>query len=281
MATTIRLAIVLSLAATSGVHTFAQARPPDTSARAVVNKAAAFVKGYQEALKFVIADEATVQEIFDTDGDRVARRETSGDFFLAYVPAEGGWLSVRDIVTVDGVPVQQRDNLRLLLSRGSFARIGRQIADRNARFNIGAIDRNFNDPMLALVILDNKNRDRFRFSRRTVEQTPDGPVVSVAFTERDRPTLVRGSDGSQIFATGEMTIEATTGRLRQTTITLKDVGTQASMTTVFAEHEIVQLWLPRFLTERYEHTTSRLRELVVAESAYTNYRRFGVSVIIK
>ncbi|NQW04856.1 MAG: hypothetical protein HQ485_12625 [Acidobacteria bacterium] len=271
----------LSMAAMLGPQTFAQGRPPDTSARAVVNKAAAFVKGYQEALKFVIADEATVQEVFDTDGNRVARRETSGDFFLAYVPADGGWLAVRDIVTVDGVPVQQRDNLRLLLSRGSFARIGRQIANRNARFNIGAIDRNFNDPMLALVILGDKNRDRFRFSRRTVEQTPDGPVVSVAFTERDRPTLVRGSDGSDIFATGEMTIEATTGRLRQTTITLKNDDTQASVTTVFVEHEILKLWLPRFLTERYEHTTSRLRELVVAESTYTNYRRFDVNVIIK
>jgi hypothetical protein len=254
---------------------------PDTSARAVVAKAASHIKEYQEALQFVLADEATTQEVFNIKSTRVALRRTTGEFFLAYVAADGMWLAVRDILTVDGAPVEPRDSLRQLLSRGLFASIGRQVADRNARYNLGSIARNFNDPMLALVILDDKHRGRFRFERRRVEPTPAGPVVTVTFTERDRPTLIRGSDGRQIFTKGEMVIDAATGRLRRTVITLKDGATEASLTTVFTEHDKLGLWLPASLTERYDHSTRRARELVVAESTYSNYRRFDVKVIIR
>ena len=262
-------------------QTPAPVQAPDTSARAVVAKAALHIKEYQEALQFVLADETATQEVFNIRNTRVALRRTTGEFFLAYVAADGGWLAVRDILTVDGTPVEPRDNLRQLLSRGSFASIGRQVADRNARYNLGSIARNFNDPMLALVILDDKHRDRFRFERRRVEPTPSGPVVTVTFAERDRPTLIRGSDGRQIFTKGEMVIDAATGRLRRTVITLKDGATDASLTTVFTENDKLGLWLPASLTERYEHSTRRARELVVAESSYSNYRRFNVNVIIR
>jgi hypothetical protein len=268
----------------------AQVPAPDTSARAVVAKAAVQIKEYQEALRFVLADEATTQEVFNDNGARLARRTTTGDFFLAYVEADGGWLSVRDILTVDGEPVPARDNVRELLSRGSFARIGRQVADRNARYNLGSVARNFNEPMLALVILDDKHRNRFRFERRRVDTSPAGPVVTVAFTERDRPTLIHGSDGRQIFTKGELVIDAATGRLRRTVITLKEGEVEASLTTTFTENEKLGLWLPATLTERYEYTSNNIlttssrqkrREMVVAESTYTNYRRFDVSVIIR
>jgi hypothetical protein len=275
--------VVFAMGAPMGIRAQAPApdRPPDTSPRAVIAKAVSYITGYQKALEFVLADERNIQEVLNADDVRVARREASGDFFLSYVAAEGGWLSVRDVMVVDGEPVENRGNLRQLLSRGSSARIGRQLADRNARYNIGSIARNFNDPMLALVILDDKHRDRFRFERRAVEQTPDGPLVTITFTERERPTLVRGSDGSQIFARGELVIEAATGLLRRTFITLKDGGLTASLTTTFTANTKLDLWLPASLTERYEGTANRLREVVVAESTYTNYRKFDVSVIIK
>ncbi len=254
---------------------------PDTSVRAVVAKAASYVKAYQKAWEFLLADEVNVQEVADEEGVPVARLETSGDFFLSYVPADGRWLSVRDVAIVDGLPVENRDNLRQLLSRGSFTRIGRQVADRNARYNLGSIERNFNDPMLALVILDDGHRNRFKFERRSVERGPDGVFVTVAFTERDRPTLVRGTDGSQIFAKGELVIEAATGRLRRTVIALKDGTITARLTTAFAENGKLGLWLPASLTERYEGTINRVREIVTAESTYTNYRKFDVNIVIK
>lgn len=254
---------------------------PDTSAGAVIARAASYMKDYQEALQFVLSDEAAVQEVFNRTGHRVARRETSGEYFLTYLAADGGWIGVRDIATVDGAPVANRDNLRELLTRGSFARVGRQLADRNARYNIGSIGRNFNDPMLALVVLDDRHRGRFKFDRRRTESTPAGPLVTVAFTEKDGPTLVRSTDGSYVFTKGELVIDAATGHVHRTTAALKIDSTQANLTTTFSLHDKVGLWLPVSFSERYSLERGSLRETVVVESAYTNYRRFNVNVIIK
>jgi hypothetical protein len=257
------------------------APPPDTSAKAVLAKAVTYLKDYKEAVQFVLADEVTLQDVFNRLGRQAAHRETSGEFFLTYLPAEGGWVGVRDIAIVDGVPVEKRDNLRELLTKASFARIGRQLVDRNARYNIGSITRNMNDPMLALVILDDKHRDRFKFDRRRVEPTPAGPLVTLSFTERDEPTLVRGADGSRIFSKGELMIDAATGRLVRTVITLKDKATTGTLTTVFTENEKLGLWLPSTMDERYDHEIDNVKELVVVKSIYTNYRRFNVNVVIK
>lgn len=255
--------------------------PADTSVKAVIASAAAYVKNYQEALKFVLSDEVTVQDVLNRAGRRVAHRETSGEFFLTFLPTEGGWVGVRDIALVDGVPVDKRDNLREVLTKASFARIGRQLADRNARYNIGAIARNFNDPMLALVILDDKDRERFKFERRRVVPSATAVLVTVTFTERDAPTLVRGGDGSQIFAKGELVIDAVSGRVVKADITLKDGDTTGTLTTVFTANEKLGLWLPATLTEKYNHRTNRVEETVMAHSTYTNYRRFNVNVTIK
>lgn len=266
------------------------ARPPDTSARAVIEKAVSYLDEYRKTLQFVLADEVTVQEVFRRLGARAVapsqtnpseRRVTSGEFFLTYLAAEGGWIGVRDIAVVDDVPVAERDNLRDLLTKANFARIGRQVADQNARHNIGSVTRNFNDPMLALVILEEKHRGRFRFERRRVEPTQTGPLVTVTFTERDSPTLVRAADGRNIFVKGEMTIDAITGHTRRTLVMLKIGSTEASLTSVFAQDARLGLWLPASMTERYESSNPNMKELVVVESTYKNYRRFDAKVTIK
>jgi len=258
-----------------------RASAPDTSPKAVLAKAAAYVTEYQTAWKYLIADEVNIQLVSGEEGQALARRQTSGDFFLSYVQAEGRWLSVRDVAAVDGVPVQDREDLRELLRLGSYARIGRMVADRNARYNVGGIQRNFNDPMLAMVILSDRHRDRFRFKRAGVVTTAGASLVTLTFTEQDRPTLVRGADGSPVPASGVLVIEADTGRLRRSTITMKAGSITASLTAVFDRNDPLDLWLPSTLTERYEGTVRGRRELVTVESTYTNYRKFDVDVIIK
>ena len=273
--------LVCAMAAPIALHARGPGQAPDTSAKAVMAKAVSYVKDYQKAWKYLLADEVNVQHVTDAAGDRLARRETSGDFFLSYVAAEGRWLSVRDVATVDGVPVEPRDNLRELLRRGSFARIGRLLADHNARYNVGSIERNFNDPMLALVILDDVHRSRFRFKRSSVVQTSGTTLVTITFTEHDRPTLVRGTDGHPVYTSGEFVLEAATGRLRRSVIAMNDGSITASLTAVFTKNDTLDLWLPAVLSERYEGTIKGRREVVAVESTYTNYRKFDVNVIIR
>lgn len=276
-----RLLIPLCVAAVASVAAQERARPADTSPRAVLAAAATYLKAYQEALEFVLADEVTVQEVFDERDRRTARRETSGDFFLSYVPADGGWLSVRDISKVDGKPVEAGDDLRGLLNRGSMARIGRAMADRNARYNIGVVTRNFNEPMFALVILDPKNQSRFRFERQSIVVSEDGTLVTLTFTERDRPTLVQGASGGPVFTRGEVTLDAATGRLQRSVVIARDGPTTAQLTTTFTFNEKLKLWLPSVMQERYTHSSPRLKEVVAAQSTYTNYRKFEATARIR
>lgn len=254
---------------------------PDTSAKAVTARTVQYLKAYKEALKYVLADESTSQLVFNGLGREVGRRQTSGEYFMTYLEAEGGWVGVRDIAKVDGVPIENRDNLRDLLTQATFARIGRQLVERNSRHNIGSILRTFNDPMMPLLIFEDKHRRRCKFDVRKVDRRSSGTMVTVAFTEREDPTLIRSSDGRNIFSKGEFVIDGGTGRVERAEISLKDGATTATMTTVFKENENIGLWVPSELTEDYEHRSRRASERVTAQSAYTNYRRFNVKVVIK
>jgi hypothetical protein len=257
------------------------AQTPDTSQRAVVAKAVGYLKDYKEKIQFVIADEATRQTVFNRLGREVGSRDTSGEYFLTYLAAEGGWIGVRDIAVVDGKPVERRDNLRELLTQASFARIGRQLVESNARYNIGPILRTFNDPMMSLLVLDDRHRSRFRFERERVQRDATGTRVTIAFVERERPTLVQSGDGRQIFSRGEFDIDAAGGRIVRASITMKDGATTATMTTWFADNPKLGLWVPETMTEEYVHSTNRVADRVTARSSYTNYRRFNVNVVIK
>ena len=273
--------VLAAIAAPWLAHAQSSTRPVDTSAKAVINRAVEYLKDYKESLKYVIADESTKQWVFNARGVEVGRRETSGEYFMTYLATDGGWIGVRDIAMVDGVPIENRDNLRDLLTQATFARIGRQLVDRNSRYNIGSILRTFNDPMMPLLILDDKHRTRCKFEVKSVERKPAGLLVTVAFNEREEPTLVKTGDGRRIYSKGEFEIDAATGRVESATIALKDGATAATMTTVFTEDEKLSLWVPSVLTEGYDHRSSRTAERVAALSTYTNYRRFNVKVVIK
>ncbi len=266
-----------------GVSALAQApvRQVDTSPGAVLAAASTYLKTYREAMGFVLANEVTMQEVFDETSRRTTRRETVGEFFLSYAPADGGWLSVRDITKVDGKDVAAGDDLRGLLTQGSMAKIGRAMADRNARYNIGVVTRNFNDPMFAFVILDDKNRPRFQFERQSVATSGDDTLVTLAFTERDRATIVRGMSGNDVPTRGELTLDAATGRLVRSVILLKDGPTTARLTTTFSFDEPLKMWMPSVMQERYTHSSARTKQTVTAESKYTDYRKFAVTARIK
>ena len=62
---------------------------------------------------------------------------------------------------------------------------------------------------------------------------------------------------------------------------MKDGPTAAQLTTTFTENEKLKLWLPATMQERYTHSSPRLKETVVVESTYTNYRRFEVTAQIR
>ena len=256
-----------------------QAGRPDTSPRALVAAASKYVARYQQDFAFLIADESYSQTRTDAGG-HVQDRLMKSEFFLTYLPADGEWVAVRDVMEVDGRPVASREDLRALLAKGGEIRglIGQVIA-RNARYNIGSTTRNFNEPTLPLLLVGEKRVHDVKFGRREVSREGATVLAALAFEERGRPTLVRGPDGS-MPARGEFILEAGTGVVRKTTFELDQKDVKVRLTTEYAFDTKLDLWLPRVFTERYE-STGTMSELVLCQAAYANYRRFDVTARIK
>jgi hypothetical protein len=132
--------------------------------------------------------------------------------------------------------------------------------------------------------LQDRYNSRFRWS--VVGQASDaGPDVwRVRFEEFVRPTLLRGSNSRDAPATGEVWIEADTGRVLRTELRLV-VGASLSGTSGMAMRSTVEIdtrfavdadlgiALPVEMTEAYLLGGSSIR----TEATYGRFRQFGVS----
>jgi hypothetical protein len=257
-----------------------RAQSLDLSTRAIVARAAAYVGGYQREFAFLIADEQTVQEaLLGKDDLRVpvGARTTRGEVFITYLENLRHWSVARDIAEVDGRPVLNRPDLRALLNREDPDAVARRLFAINARYNIGGVVRNFSDPMIALLPVGDAHRPRFGFDVASIERRPEGALATLAFRERERPTLVRPQSGGAAYARGTLTVDAATGTIRRTHFTVRYEHVVAELTTEFSYDDRLGLWVPATLTERYTARADGLEDLVTAVSTYTNYRRFEAS----
>jgi hypothetical protein len=258
-----------------------RAAPVDLTAEGVVRTAATYLTEYQKAFSYIVADETYIQRLEFNDLPAQTRRIT-GELFMTYLPVDEEWITVRDVATVDGRPVEAGENLRALLQTSGYSEVVERVANHNARFNIGTIIRNFNEPTLPLLILDPRRKDRIRFKRTAMEGDGDATMVTVEFEEKDRPTVVSSAAGGPVYSKGALVIEAATGRVRQTQFEHKDGRVTARLVTTYSPDEKLDLWVPARFEERYElEQRSGRRETVYGEATYTNYRKFVVTGRIK
>lgn len=80
----------------------------------------------------------------------------------------------------------------------------RALADASARYNLGSLRRNFNDPNLGLLFVSGPFQERFRFREDGEETTAARVVRRLEFEERSRPTFIRdGRNGATFLLRGE------------------------------------------------------------------------------
>jgi hypothetical protein len=268
----------VSVLAIVGADGAAIAQSPNLSRNALVAAASAYVRSYQQQFAFLIADERTVQESFGVKGPGrvpLGMRTTRGEIFITFLEGRRHWTTVRDVAEVDGVPVRNRVDLPDLLSREDPDTVARRLFALNARYNIGGVIRNFNDPMLALLSLSDAHRSRFSFDvERTDRRHPGAVLATLAFRERERPTLVRPESGGATFARGTLTIDAATGTVHHARFTVKYDAIEAELVTEFTREDRLGLWVPSTFSERYTADADGLMDEITAISTYTNYRRF-------
>jgi hypothetical protein len=278
--TTARGTTGVALACALAAVPAATARPAAVApqnAKAVVAAASAYVESFRKDAAFLIADEATTQRRLDARDQTIESRQTKGEIFLTYLEADAQWIAVHDVASVDGEAVADREDLRSLLTKGNELRgVAQRVATRNARFNLGGVWRNFNEPTLPLLLLERSRIGNLSLDRKGVAREAGVTIVTVGFRERDRPTLVRGPR-EPIRAEGELVIEAESGRIRRTRFELDQDPFRAELVTTYALDARIGMWLPRAFVERYEGKPDGREEVIVCETEYTNYRKFTVT----
>jgi len=203
-----------------------------------------------------------------------ARRTVDSEMLLLWLPEDASWIAIRDVLAVDGreQPSSER-NLQPALAAGAVSiRHLRQLAQGNARFNIGNIVRTFNEPTLALLFLDAQYRGRFAFARSGRETVQGRPTVRFRFVERARPTVIQAGN-HDVIARGVLWIDESSGEILQTRLDLANDAERlhGEMTVTYDAHPRFGVRVPVEMRERY---TSATGEEVTCVATYSDFRRF-------
>ena len=253
----------------------------------VLSLAAEYVDQYQRELGVVIAEEHYLQV---TDG--VNNRRLVSDLFVFSMPGEQEpWLAFRDVISVNGTPVEDRQQRLEDVFRESPIITGpvrRRLIMESARYNIGGISRNMNVPTMALQLLAGSDQHRFLFKKKRDRKIDEISVWEVEFEEHTAPALIKNGRGANLFSYGTVWIEPTTGRVIQTDFRAKDevAELEIQMRVKYQADEQLGILVPEIMTERYK---VRLRPLTLSpfarrnlevncEAKYSNFRRFEVQV---
>jgi formylglycine-generating enzyme required for sulfatase activity len=261
----------------------------------VLARAGRYVGQFIERFSNVVAEERYVQDTLGNLpsfalGGRGAlprfpsgarHRELKSDFLLVKVgPVE--FLPFRDVFEVDGTPVRDREQrlARLFLNSTGTASPtqaamaqAEQITTESTRYNLGAMQRTINTPILALMLLqlDMQNRVRFSLGKRDASAGDD--VWIVEYKEEARPTMVRGAANRDIPASGRFWIDVETGRIVKAELALATPGVHARVTTSFRLDERFQIDVPVEMQEHYDLD----RGQVTGTASYGRFRRFDVN----
>ena len=274
----VRVLILIGLAVVCAV---ADAPAQETAFADVMRRAHAFVVGYEDDLSTVVAEEHYEQQVLSEDGDLEQQRVLVSDYRVTQLLPHEFWFGVRDVFELDGVAVRERTALArqvLRLSPGEdpSARLT-QIAEQNARFNIGDVVRTVNEPTFSLMFLRPQNRDRMRFVSLGKEKLGDLLTWVVGYREvpLDGTTFIGTEDGDNILTRGRFWIEPASGRVVQSELITGDARVErtGTITVRYRLFPIVNLWLPASMQETYEGTETRHRSPTITGTAtYSNYR---------
>lgn len=275
------IAVTLGAVVGAGGIVFSEgAAQKDPPLRVVLARAVAYLDEYRRAFSFLVADEHYLQQVIglDSSGGQAPpiRRHLRGELFLTYLGADRRWIALHDVAESDGVPVAGRDRLLSLLEASGTESVAGRLYGYNARFNLGGVTRTFNEPILALQVMDDAHRARFVFRLERMDRDGPAPIARLAFRERDRPTLVRSLEGGPVFSSGAIDVDAERGTIRRTRIAFRHDGIDAELVTQFEHDTRLALWVPTLMTERYvaDARGDRPAEIITADARYENYRRF-------
>ena len=262
-----------------------QEKAPDLAI--VLERAADYVKNYEEALGNLIATEEYVQNAqwrnlnsrFTTVAQKQQRR-TSSDFLILQVGSE--WEGLRKVNRLDGVKLKAKEPSFEDAFDDSPKTNSKRLKDmieESTRYNIGDVLRQMNLPTFALKILRPEHSRRFAFHKVGTDKTDGVQTWVVRFKETTGPTLVAGDEKGQfLFSYGTLWIEPNTGRILRTEFEVENPYTKpairARIVVSYAMGKKIDMLVPNMMMEHYETDLSHID----CRADYANFRRFEVEV---
>ena len=246
----------------------------------VLARAGKYVTEFQRQLSGIVAEETYVQHAVPLHGymgGANAHRELKSDLLLVKPVGGDRWLQFRDVFEVDGKPIRDRNErlMKLFIEpSASTAQQTDRIVAESTRYNIGNLLRTINVPVLALVVLDPANQQRFRFKRQ--RGSSDQGVWVIQYQEVERQTIIRTANARDLPASGRFWIEPETGRVRRSELLAEDSTISGLIDVTYQLEPGVGLLVPVEMRERYYLPKDGSR--VIGTATYGRFRQFQVTV---
>jgi VWFA-related protein len=291
----------------------AASAPPASGARAAsarnpeldgaLQRVGNYVATFGQQASLIVGVEHYEQHYQNSPVGEPSYRQMNAEFAL--VKTTSGWAGYRDVSNVDQKPIPDRQSrLRTLLTASApDMSEARRIADESARFNIGPMKRNFNEPTAVLFFMSAASQPRFSFTPKGTATVGGVDVARIDYQEEARPTYIRTSDGKDAPCRGTLWINPADGTVVRTKLLLTGYGGQGSSAEIevtFAKDQRLDLWLPVTMVERYvgklsrEGTAGRSRvragmsvnvvtgeSVVTATATYSDFKRFETGGAVK
>jgi hypothetical protein len=212
----IALTVVLASSVTS-------AQKSEPTLEQVMERVGQYVASYGEKAAVVVASEKYSQSVLVEGADMGRPRELKAEFAIVRV-AGGAWTGYRDVIEVEGQPVQDRkDRLVSLVTNaeGDASELIR-IANEGARFNIGPVSRNFNVPTAAMFFFLPSEHARFTFTRKGSRKIEGIDTWEIEFRETKRPTLVMTRAGQDVPIEGTLHVKPDDGTVVRTRFKMRN-----------------------------------------------------------
>ena len=259
----------------------------------LLQRVAAYVRSYERSFSAVVCEERYSQRARLENGWET--RALHSEAALVQVDGED-WRLFRDVLSVDGVRVQDRGSRLVdLFGRGDRAAAGEaaRITEESARYNIGPVARTLNVPTLALAFLREGDQKRSRFTIGSRSRKDGHEIVDLRFEERDRPRMIYTRDRAP--ATGRAWVDAADGTVRGTELRVHSEGMLASIMVTYRHDDTLALWVPEMMNETYysgvrradtgvatfDRLPANLGPLIDGHATYANCRKFRVDIRLK
>ncbi len=274
------LAVILAALTASGAVSARPVAQQPLTLTALLERAGEYMLRLDHDLSGIVAEERYTQESTTKPqfGASIrAHRNLKSDVLLVLADAGDRYVAFRDVFEVDGKTVRDRDDrlARLFLDKApSAAEQLQKIRTESARYNLGDIFRDFNDPVFALRVLHPEFQPRFNFS--LVNTGTVGEPWEVEFREVEPGTIVRTMAGSDLPAHGRFRIEPGSGQVRSSELLTEDNILHADVTVTYQVDRVLGILVPIGMRESAGTQSGRLA--ISGQATYSHFRRFKVTV---